>query len=134
MKLTLVKIMILFLKQFPIKNYTKLSRFVFIHCLVVEIQHHHIDDSYLSHDFLVNIGKSQTPKFDKDSVTLTEISHSNAIIQIPIKSPSKNSLPFLIPHYLLNLKLLKNSFFPLHCINMVETKSKTFFCNPSFQS
>ena len=51
--------------------------------ILLEIQHHHFDYSHLSHDILINIENTQTPIFDNDSASFTEISHSNAIIQTP---------------------------------------------------
>ena len=65
-----------------------------IHSLLAEIQHHHFDDSHLSHYLPINIEDTQSLKSANAPASLTETSHSNAIIQAPIKSTSTTSLPF----------------------------------------
>ena len=47
-----------------------------IHSLPAEIQNHQFDDSHLSREILIICEKTETPKVDNDSTSLTEISHS----------------------------------------------------------
>ena len=83
------------------------------HSLLAEIQHHHSDESHLSHHILINIENAQTPEFENDSASFTEISLSIAIIQTPFKSASTNSQPFFDLSFFTLVKHLKISFFPL---------------------
>ena len=78
------------------------------HSLLAKIQHNQFDDSLLSHDILINIENSLTLKSNNDSASLTEISHSKAIIQTLIKSKPTSSMPCFFTH----CKAFENFFFP----------------------
>ena len=81
-----------------------------IHSLLAEIQHHQFDDSHISHDVLTTFENSLTLGSNNDSATLTETSHSNAIIHTPIKPSSTSSLPFYDPSVFTHCKAFEISF------------------------
>ena len=112
MKLICMKMMNPLLKIFPTKYDKKPQTYHVTNSRLAEIQHHHFDDSHLSHCILTNLKTTPSVKSDNDSAFFTETSRSNPIIQTPIKSTSTNSLPFVDPSFLAHCKASEKFFLP----------------------